>query len=138
MIDDPYTPPETELIEPPKPPGSAFKAVVIGLGVDLGGSLLGSIVLAILLFLVLRAQGMNVSQIRHFAHNLPEFSWLWQLSVANGLCFSFLGGFIAARILQRWSLPASGVQDCSRHFPPLSLTASKQEAIQKRSQCSPA
>ena len=120
MSDNPYTPPETELIETlkaPKPPGSAFKAVVIGLVVDLGGSLLGSVVLAILLFLVLRAQGMNVSQIRHFAHNLPEFSWLWQLSVANGLCFSFLGGFIAARILQRWSLPASGVQGLLSALP---------------------
>jgi hypothetical protein len=120
MSDNPYTPPKTELSETlkaPKPPGSAFKAVVIGLAVDLGGTLLSSAVLAILLFLVLRAQGMDVSQIRHFAHNLPEFSWLWQLSVANGLCFSFLGGFVAARILQRWSLPASGVQGLLSALP---------------------
>jgi hypothetical protein len=120
MSDNPYTPPETELIEAPiapKPLGSAFKAVVIGLGVDLSGSLLGSVVLSILLFLGFRAQGMDVIQMRHFAYNLPEFSWLWQLGVAKSLCFSFLGGFVAARILQRWSLPASGVQGLVSALP---------------------
>lgn len=110
MSDNPYTPPETKLIEAPKPPGSAFKAVVIGLGVDLGCSLLGSIALAALFFFIMFMQGMGFRQALHFAHNLPEYSWLWQLGLVNGLCSSCLGGFVAARIVQRWSLPATGVQ----------------------------
>ena len=44
---NPYAPPEATVHDLPPRPGSAFKAIALGLAVDVGGSLIATVILAV-------------------------------------------------------------------------------------------
>jgi peptidoglycan/LPS O-acetylase OafA/YrhL len=77
----------------PRPPRSAIVAVVAGLGVDLGGTLVSSVIVAVLYTLALVVFGGDP-----FGPNQPA---LGIVGFFTGGGFSFLGGYVCARIVRR-------------------------------------
>jgi hypothetical protein len=98
---DPYSPPKAPLREEPPPPGSAFKAVTLGLLVDIGGTMLTSVALGIAYGATLAASGMNRGEIEAALANISEDSLISIAGSLIGMGFSVLGGFVCARISRR-------------------------------------
>ncbi len=96
-----FAPPEAVLADPPPRAGSPVKAVLAGLAVDLGGSLLLGIVLGIVYGISLARSGLNGEQIRRAAETMPPDSWLVIVGTIAGAALSVLGGFVCARIARR-------------------------------------
>src|SRR5690606_37718675 len=60
---NPYAPPGAAVGDLPAKPGSAVKAVVLGFLVDIGGTLVGTIVLGIVYGIVLAASGASEEEL---------------------------------------------------------------------------
>jgi hypothetical protein len=101
---NPYAPPDAKLADPAAAPGSPLKALAAGLAVDLGGSIVSTILLAIGYGIVLGALGASVEEIESVTSNLPTDSPLFYLATLAGLAFSWLGGYVCARIAKRAEL----------------------------------
>lgn len=95
---DPYQPPSSDLTPRTEPPGSAVKAVVIGLLADIGGSIAAGIVLTFAYGFTLGLSGANAEQIASALANIPTDSWLSITGMVVGGGFSVLGGYLCARI----------------------------------------
>ena len=93
--ENPYAPPETKLADAPAGPGSAIKAVVIGLAVDLGATF----VLGFLIGVAGLASGIAPEALE--AQSASTDSWLFWAGAAAGLACSVLGGYVCARIARR-------------------------------------
>ena len=93
--DNPYAPPEARLAEAPAAPGSAFKAVALGVAADLGGTLGVGILIGVLML----AAGVAPEALDAMATN-PD-SWLFWVAGAAGLGCSVLGGYVCARAARR-------------------------------------
>ncbi len=98
---NPYAPPDAKLADPAAAPGSPIKAVAAGLAVDLGGSIVSTILLAIAYGIVLGTLGVSAEEIESVTTNLPTDSPLFYLATLAGLAFSLLGGYVCARIAKR-------------------------------------
>lgn len=98
---NPYTPPQAELADAEPQPGSPVKAVVLGLVVDIGGTLVASAVLGIIYGISLAASGASQEEIAEISANLPLDSWPIIGSTVFGCAFSVLGGYVCARIVKR-------------------------------------
>ncbi|MBC7601311.1 MAG: hypothetical protein H7255_01440 [Ramlibacter sp.] len=101
MPHNPYTPPEAPLKEQPRPPGSPVKAVLIGLAIDIGGSLVLGIVLSVLYAISLSSGGMNAQEVGEAMANIPTNSWPYIAGILGGAILSFMGGYGCARIARR-------------------------------------
>jgi hypothetical protein len=98
---NPYTPPQAELADAEPPPGSPVKAVVLGLVVDIGGTLGASVVLGIVYGFHLAASGASGEELAELSANIPLDSWVGIASTVLGCAFSALGGYVCARIAGR-------------------------------------
>jgi hypothetical protein len=98
---NPYSPPEASVQDLPSKPGSAFKAVAMGLLVDIGGSLIGTIIIAVLYGIALAAAGVKREDIAAAMQPTATDSWFFYASTLLGLGFSVLGGYVCARIARR-------------------------------------
>jgi len=101
MNANPYTPPKAKLADRPKPPGSPIKAVLLGLGVDIGGSLLIGTALGFFYAISLAMSGMNQAQIHEAVTNVSSGSWISVIGMAGGCISSVLGGCPCARVSRR-------------------------------------
>lgn len=101
---NPYAPPDAKLADPAGAPGSPVKAVAIGLAVDLGGSIIATLLLAIAYGIVLGALGVSAEEIEAVTTNMPSDSPFFYLATLAGLGFSALGGYVCARIAKRAEL----------------------------------
>lgn len=97
---NPYSPPTAELTSQPKPPGSPLKAVLLGLSVDVGGSLISGLLLGAAYGMVLASLGMSAEEILAASQHLASSPFMIIAGVL-GLAFSVLGGFVCARIARR-------------------------------------
>ena len=79
-------------------PGSPVKAILVGLAVDIGGSIVGGTVLAIAWGIVLGAGGATGEEIDRFFRESGTFQWA---SLLTGLAFTGVGAYVAARIANR-------------------------------------
>ena len=98
MSQDPYTPPASNLEVADTKRGSAIKAVVVGLAADIGGTIVVSLLAAIVYGGYLGATGNTPEET---AASMQAFSYDSPLGIALasvGTLFSVLGGFICARI----------------------------------------
>jgi hypothetical protein len=97
MAEDPYQPPESRVADTDTPPpGSIIKAVLLGLATDIGGTILFSITVGV----VIAAMGGDLSV-------LTESDPLrWMMTLVGG-GFTVLGGYVAARIANRIELNVS-------------------------------
>lgn len=106
---NPYAPPDAKLADPAAAPGSPIKAVAIGLAVDLGGSIVASILLVLAYGIVLGALGVSAEEIESVTSNMPTDSPLFYLATLVGLGFSALGGYVCARIAKRAELKLGAI-----------------------------
>ncbi|WP_162143303.1 hypothetical protein [Chitinilyticum aquatile] len=120
MPDDPYQAPAVDLTAPPEPrqPGALWKAVLFGVLIDTGGTLAFVTLLALGLGIALSVAGLPPAQLEGEIQRLQQpFSGFWLTSIAVGLGFSLLGGYVCARIAHRPSLrPVYVLAACSFVF----------------------
>jgi len=100
-MQNPYTPPQSPLRDQPRPPASAVKAVLVGLAIDVGGSLLTGAILGMVYGVSLASQGMNEQEMAAALANIPSTSWVNIVGSLVGGVLSFLGGFACTRIARR-------------------------------------
>ncbi len=107
--DNPYTPPEARVADPENEPGSPLKAVGIGLAVDIGGSLMTSLVLGMVYGAMLAASGASAEEVTSALSNVSPYAWVSITGFAAGVGFSILGGYLCARIAQRSEYTLGGI-----------------------------
>jgi hypothetical protein len=100
-VENPYKPPATAVRDPPRPPRSPIVAVLAGLGVDIGGSLVVGLLIGIVQAATLTARGMDAEQVQTAMTELDPSSGYFVLNTAIGLGFSLLGGYVCARMARR-------------------------------------
>ncbi len=97
---DPYAPPGARLEDKPGP-GSMVKAVLVGLGVDICGSLVAGIVLGMVYAAILAASGASPEEIETAFANISPLSPMSILGSLTGCGLSVWGGYLCARIARR-------------------------------------
>jgi hypothetical protein len=100
-VKSPYAPPDARLADPIAAPGSPIKAVLIGLGVDIGGTVVATLILAIAYGMFLAASGASQEEIAAASAGTSTDSWFFYVSSLVGCGFSLLGGYVCARIARR-------------------------------------
>jgi hypothetical protein len=110
MSHNPYTPPDAALADESRPPGSPWKAIGLGLLTDIGGTLVASMVLAIVFGIVMGAQGHGPEEIEAAMSGPFLDSWVSTIGTLVGLGFSVAGGFVCARIVRRSELKFAAIQ----------------------------
>ena len=112
---NPYSPPQSVVTEPPQKPGSAVKAVAVGLVADLGGTFAGVLLFGILYMIVTAvsgaASGGNVEQlVAEAATTLTTGdSWPAYVNLLIGIACSVFGGYVCARIARHRELKLGAV-----------------------------
>ena len=101
---NPYAPPEATVNDLPPRPGSAFKAVALGLAADIGGTLVSTAILALVYGIALAAAGVKREDIIATMQASATDSWFFYLTALVGLGFSVFGGYVCARIARRSEL----------------------------------
>jgi hypothetical protein len=79
--------------------GSPLKAIIIGLVVDIGGSLVAAFILAIAYSALLASQGLPPEQIEHQLTHLDPYSAFSIIAMVTGGCMTVLGGYVCARVV---------------------------------------
>jgi hypothetical protein len=100
MPTDPYATPKAASTDE-RLPGGPVKAVLVGLAIDVGGSIVLSTVLAITYGVMLARSGMTAEQIAQAIATPEPTSFLSILGYVLGCALSILGGFVCARIARR-------------------------------------
>lgn len=95
---NPYTPPTATVGDIDVPNGSRIKAVLAGLAVDIGGSLLFGFAYIMIYSLAMAGTGADDEQIAASLTALTEDPWFDAGGTAIGFLFSALGGYVCARI----------------------------------------
>ena len=98
---NPYRAPTAAVRDAPPPPRSPIVAVLVGLVVDIGGSMLASIVIGIVYAVVLATRGMPPAEVGRTLTALDPSSGYFIFSSMTGFGFSLLGGYVCARIARR-------------------------------------
>jgi hypothetical protein len=106
---NPYEPPKSRL-ELPRAPGSIIKAVLIGVVTDIGGTAVVELIFGVGYGLVLSAQGMREEEIQKAMAHIDPLSGIGLIALALGLTMSVIGGFVCARIANRQTYLAVGIQ----------------------------
>src|SRR3954453_17348364 len=106
---NPYAPPEASVHDEPLRPGSAFKAIAVGLVVDIGGSLIGTVLLALVYAAALGAAGVKHEDIAATLQASNGDSLFFYAGILVGLGFSVLGGYVCARIARRAELKLGAI-----------------------------
>jgi hypothetical protein len=99
--ENPYRPPKARVQDAPAPPRSAVVGVLVGLAVDVGGTIVAGIVLGIVYAVMLAARGMGPEQIQTTLTEIDPRSGYFLVSGIVGLGFSLLGGYVCARLVRR-------------------------------------
>jgi putative Mn2+ efflux pump MntP len=110
-VNNPFQPPRSGFEKPPRDrePGSLLAAVLIGVAVDIGGTIMGGAVMGIVYGLMLAAQGFTEPQIQAIFEKPDPLSTFNILATAMGLSMSALGGFFCARTANVNSYTALGI-----------------------------
>ena len=95
---NPYGAPQAKVADPAPRPGSPYKAVLLGLLADFGGTIALSVLIAIVYGIQLAAYGMTPEEIEAAGKSLPADSWAFWAGTLGGAGFSVLGGYVCARI----------------------------------------
>jgi hypothetical protein len=108
-LENPYSSPNSGPSVAKPEHGSPVKAVLLGVLVDLGGSLVAGIVLLIVAILVLGLRGTPVGHIEGELTNIAPDSWFSIAAYLVGCLFSFLGGYVCARVAKRSEYKVAGI-----------------------------
>ena len=124
---NPYAPPEATLDDLPPKPGSWFKAIALGLAVDIGGSLVATIILAVIYGVALGAAGVKREEIAAAMQASSSDSWLFYVGTLLGLACSVLGGYVCARIVRRSEMKYGAILAALSAISGLALAADEQQ-----------
>src|SRR3954466_11860392 len=108
-------------------PGSAFKAIWIGLVVDIGGSLIGTVLLALVYAAALGAAGVKHEDIAATLQASNGDSWFFYAEILVGLGFSVLGGYVCARIARRVELKLGAILAALSAISGLAIAGDEQQ-----------
>lgn len=100
MPENPYQPPAAPVTgaDRDERSGSPVKAILVGLTVDVGGSMVAGTILVVAWGILLGAGGANAEELDRFFNQSDTFQWV---SLGTGLAFTVLGAYVAARIANR-------------------------------------
>lgn len=96
MNEKPYAPPQTSVGVPGTVRGAPVKAVLYGLLVDIGGTLMITSVLSMIYAMMLLRNDLQQTDIERILMNLDPFSTYGLLMSGVGLLCSFWGGYVCA------------------------------------------
>jgi len=103
MSEDPYKAPETDL-EPGPQPERPVLGVLTGFAVDIGGTILLAMLLAIGYGILLGVQGMSEQDIQQTLSEPSMLSPYALIGTALGLAMSYLGGLTCSRVARARTL----------------------------------
>ena len=109
MPNNPSKPPKTDANDKAAAGGSPVRAVLSGLAVDIGGSILAEIVLEVFHQSQLVASGLAPEQVDAAMRNVRMDSPFELLGIVLGSACSVLGGYVCARIVRRDEFRVGGV-----------------------------
>jgi hypothetical protein len=98
---NPYAAPGAKLADPPRRPGSPYKAVALGLLTDFGGTFVFSILLSFVYAMSLAAGGTPPEQIEQAVREVSPDTWYFWVATIGGGGFSVLGGYVCGRIARQ-------------------------------------
>jgi hypothetical protein len=126
---NPYAPPEATVDDLPARPGSAFKAIALGLATDIGGTLLATILLAVIYGAGLGAAGVKGEEIAATLRASATDSWFFYATALVGLGFSGLGGYVCARVARRSELKLGAILAALSAILGLALAGDEQQQL---------
>ena len=100
-MSNPYRPPEAVVRDQDRPRGAPLKAVTLGVLTDIVGTAAASVLLSFIYGIVLAAGGASVEEITEAAAHVDPASPVSIIDFAIGTGFSFLGGYVCARVAGR-------------------------------------
>lgn len=103
----PYAPPVSDVSVSKERKGTAWKAILFGLLVDIGGTTIFAFVGGMLAVILLTSQGMDEAQLDQLFSERSS-PLMIAMTVIGGL-FSVLGGYVCARIAKQNELRLAGV-----------------------------
>jgi hypothetical protein len=104
-----YEPPRAQLDPRNREPGSIPKAVAIGAAIDIGGTILGGIILGLLYSVLLGLQGHSAAEVQQAITQFEPWSPFGIVAMAMGLAMSVFGGYQCAIIANRTTYLAPGI-----------------------------
>ena len=103
MDNDNFKPPQAELGDPPRKPGSLVRALLTGAAIEIGGTLVLGIVLGIGYGLLLGAQGYGEEEMKQILTHPDPFSAFGIVGSLLGGAVSVFAGYACAAIAHRRS-----------------------------------
>jgi hypothetical protein len=99
MPDNPYQPPAAQVsgVEGERF-GSPTLAIIVGMLIDVGGSVVGGTILVVAWGIALGAGGASAEEVSSYFRESSTFQWV---SLSTGLACTALGAYVAARIVNR-------------------------------------
>lgn len=104
-----YEPPRAPLSPRSREPGSIPKAVAVGAVIDIGGTMLGGLIVGVGYSILMGLQGRSSDEIQRALTNLDPWSGLSILLNVIGTFMSGLGGYQCAVIANRPGYLAPGI-----------------------------
>jgi Ca2+/Na+ antiporter len=109
MADNPFKPPDARLRDTPPEAGSPLRAILAGLAVDLGGSMLAGIALSLFYAASLAGSGLSQAQVDEAMKNVAPTSGVAIVGIVLGALCSVAGGYVCARVARRDEYRIGGV-----------------------------
>src|SRR5688572_23041980 len=109
MNQNPYEPPRAPLDPRRREPGSIPKAVIVGAVVDIGGTMLGGLIIGLCYSVLMSMQGHSADEIQRALSSFEPWSGLGILLTVVGVAMSGLGGYQCAVIANRPGYLAPGI-----------------------------
>jgi hypothetical protein len=109
MNQNPYEPPRAPVDPRSREPGSIPKAVVIGAVIDIGGTILGGILIGLVYSMLLGLQGRSSTEVEQALTAFEPFSAFGLALMTMGTAMSALGGYQCAVIANRNTYLAPGI-----------------------------
>jgi len=108
-VTNPYRPPEAVVKDQDRLHGSPLKAVSLGVLADIVGTAAASVLLSFIYGIVLATGGASVEEITEAAAHVDPGSAISIFGFVIGAGFSFLGGYVCARVAGRDELKWASV-----------------------------
>jgi len=107
---DPFAPPRSEPPPQAPVPGSPLRAVLTGLAIDIGGSLLMGLLLTAAWSASLASDGLGPAEIRAALQSLSPDAAVVRIGELLGAGLSTLGGYVCARIARQAEYRLAAIQ----------------------------
>ena len=108
-MNNPFTPPSARVTDGTAHEGSPVKAVLLGVLVDIGGSVATGIILAIIYGASLASSGATAEQIEAAFASIPADSWISIAGIVVGTLLSLLAGYVCARVAKHSEFGLSAI-----------------------------